>query len=222
MNTLKLSVQGKNTVFGDGVLTRGVVANIFGWDILYSNNLPYHAKLTMSTIPTAGDTVTIAGVQFQAAANGAATNAGDFSIGAQASDATIYLAAAINNSGTASASTYIDLSAENRFMLRDKRRITAISSATTVVIEGFGDIVVSEGLTPAADVWSEQRQDSLFLVKGATDLIVQIPPKVEVVRDQNQFADIVKSLLGFGKKTYADGAREMVRVKVDASTSDWS
>ena len=27
--------------------------------------------------------------------------------------------------------------------------------------------------------------------------------------------------LGFGKKTYADGARQMVRVKINAGTSDW-
>jgi len=84
------------------------------------------------------------------------------------------------------------------------------------------DIVVSETLTATADVFSGHRQDSLFLVKGAIDLIVQIPPKVEVGRVEKQFADNIKSLLGYGKKTYADGAREMVRVKIDASTSDWA
>lgn len=230
LGTLKLQQAGRQTVFGDGVNTRGVVANLFGWDILYSNNLPYYAKLVTSTIPTAGDTVTIAGVTFTAAANGAATNAGDFSIGTTAAEATIYLVAAINGSatiptiGTAtnSAGTFIELSAENRFLLRDKRRITCTNATTYLVIEGYGDIVVSETLTAAVNVWSAQRQDSLFAVKGCIDQIVQIPPKIEVLRDPDQFSDIVKSLLGYGVKTFADGAREMVRVKIDASTSDWS
>ena len=222
LGLLKLQQAGRNTIFGDGVNTRGVVTNLFGWDILYSNNLPFYATLALATIPTAGDTVTIAGVTFTAAANGAATNAGDFSIGGQASDAITYLAAAINGSGTAAATTYIDLSAENRFLLRDKRRVTATVRSTNIDLSGFGDIVVSETLTPAGDVWSGHRQDSLFLVAGAIDQIVQIPPKVEVVRDQDQFADIVKSLVGYGVKTFADGAREMVRVKIAANTSDWA
>ena len=92
-----------------------------------------------------------------------------------------------------------------------------------LTISGYGDIVVSETLTNSANVWSAQRQDSLFCVAGESiDLIVQIPPKIEVTRDPKQFADIVKSLFGMGVKTFADGAREMVRVKIDASTSDWS
>ena len=64
MGQLKLQQAGRQTVFGDGVNSRGVVANLFGWDILYSNNLPYSAVLTIATTPTDGDTVSIAGVTF--------------------------------------------------------------------------------------------------------------------------------------------------------------
>ena len=84
------------------------------------------------------------------------------------------------------------------------------------------DIVVSETFDDPTDAWADEQQDSLFCVKGFTDMIIQIPPRIEVVRDPDQFSDIVKSLLGFGKKTYADGAREAVKVEIDASTSDWS
>ena len=45
---------------------------------------------------------------------------------------------------------------------------------------------------------------------------------MEVGREPKQFADLIKSLLGYGVKTFADGGREMVYVKIDASTSDWS
>ena len=143
-----------------------------------------------------------------------------------------YFVASINDSNSATTGLavthYVDLSAENRFLIRDKRRITAVSSdygngaATYLVISGYGDIVVSEGLTAAVNVWSQQKQTSLFLVRGSIDLIVQIPPHVEVVRHPYQFADIVKSLIMMGKKTFADGAREMVKISIDASTSDWS
>lgn len=222
LNTLKLQQAGRNTIFGDGVNQRGVVASMFGWDILYSNNLPWSATLAFGTIPVAADTLTIAGVQFQFAANGAAVNPGDVSISTTADLCAANLAQAINGTGTVGVSNYIDLSAENRFLLTLKRRVNAVFSTPNFAITGFGDIVVSEGLTPAGDVWSAQRQDSLFLVAGSIDIIVQIPPIVEVSRAPLGFADNVKSMVGFGKKTYADGARQMVRVKLDASTSDWS
>ncbi len=222
LQTMKLDVANKNTVYGDGALTRGIITNMFGWDILYSNNLPYSASLAIGTIPVATDTVTIAGVTFTAAANGAATNAGDFSISTTADLAAANLVLAINGTGTPGATTYVDISAENRFLLTLKRRVVATFTTPNMAIVGYGDITVAETLTPAGDVWSAQRQDALFCVKGSVNIVVQIPPIVEVVRAQKQFADIVKSMVGFGKKTYGDGARTMVRVKIDASTADWS
>jgi len=226
LSQLKLQQASRPTTFGDGVNTRGVVTNLFGWDILYSNNLPYTATLTMATNPTDGDTVTIAGVTFTFKTT-LGTTAGNIHICSDAAHSLTNLFNTLNAVDTSVASAtdagYVVVSAENVFMLRDKRRVTATNpTSTTMVISGYGDIVVSETLTAAADVWSAQRQDSLFCVRGCIDIIVQIPPKIEVVRDIDQFSDIVKSLLGFGKKTYADGAREMVRVKIDASTTDWA
>lgn len=225
LGLLKLQQAGRNTVFGDGVNTRGIVTNLFGWDILYSNNLPYYAKLTMATNPTDADTVTIAGVTFTFKST-LGTTAGNVKITGSAAATVTNFVAALNAPATAitegASAGYVAVSAENAFLLRDKRRITAVDGTTYLTISGFGDVVVSETLTAAADVWSSQRQDSLFCVKGCVDQIVQIPPKIEVVRDPDQFSDIVKSLLGYGVKTFADGAREMVRVKVAANTSDWS
>ena len=225
LGQLKLQQAARATEFGDGVNTRGVVTNLFGWDILYSNNLPYEAVLTIATNPTTTDTITIAGVTFRFIA--ALASAGDLHIGSSAATTVANMVVAINAPATAITEAtdtgYQVLSAENIFMLRDKRRVTATAtSATVTTIAGYGDIVVSETLTADADVWSGQKQTSLFCVKGCVDLIVQIPPKIEVVRDQDQFSDIVKSLLGYGKKTFADGARKMVSVSIDASTSDWS
>lgn len=217
LNTLKLQQANRATAFGDGVNTRGVIVNLFGWDLLYSNNLRWTATLGMATQVTEGDTVTIAGVVFTF--NATPSGAGSVDIGSTAAVSVDNLVAAINDAGTVG-TTYIQLSAENRWLLRDKRGIVATDATTSITFVGYGDIVVSETLTAAADVWSAELQGSLFCIKGCVDIIVQIPPKIETVRDPDQFSDIVKSLLGYGKKTYADGAREMVYVKIDASKTN--
>ncbi len=237
LGQLKLQQAARATNFGDVVTRNGEVGQLFGWNIVYSNNLPYHAKLAIGTNPTNLDTVTIAGVTFTFVSSIGST-AGNVLIGNNANASIQYLCGAINDTNSATAdsnggwgvagSQYVALSSENRFLVRDKRRLTATASdygggsATYLVIDGYGDIVVSETLTAPADVWSAQRQNALFGTKGCVDQIVQIPPKIEVVRDPYQFADIVKGLLGYGVKTFADGAREMVNVKIDASTSDWA
>lgn len=222
---LKLQQAARATVFGDGVNTRGIVVNLFGWDILVSNNLPYSATLTIATNPTTTDTITIAGVTFRFIATLA--KAGDLHICSDAAHTVANMVVALNALATDIAEVtdggYTAVSAENIFLLRDKRRITATAtSATVTTIAGYGDIVVSETLTAPADAWGAQKQTSLFCVKGCVDLIVQIPPKIEIGRTEAQFADNVKSLLGYGKKTFADGAREMVAVSIDAGQSDWS
>ena len=219
LGLLKLQQAGRNTVFGDGVNTRGIVTNLFGWDILYSNSLYWTATLNLATVPTEGDTITIAGVVLTW--NATPSGAGSIDIGASAAISCDNLVACINDTGTAG-TTYIQLSAEDRFLLRDKRRLVATDGDSYVSFVGYGDIVVSQDLTATADVWSAQTQNALFCVKGCTDMIIQIPPKFEEERAPKQFATWIKSLTGFGKKTFADGAREMVRVKIDASTSDWA
>lgn len=226
LGTLKLQEAGRpGSPYGDGVNTRGVVANKFGWDILYSNNLPYQVTLKIPTNPTDGDTISFQGVTLTFKST-LGTTAGNVIIGTANTDTATNLNNVINDFGTSIAATatagYNKVSDENIFLLRDKRRLSSTVSGTTLTISGFGDVVVKSSFTAAANAFSAHAQDVLFLVAGAIDIIVQIPPVVEVVRNPKQFADIVKSLLGFGKKTYADGAREMVDVKIAANTSDWA
>ncbi len=226
MRWLKLQQAGRDTVFGDGVNTRGIVTNLFGWDIIESNNLPYYSVLTLSVNPSDGDTMTICGVVITWKTT-QGSSAGSINICSDAAHSLDNLVASLNALATTVAEAtdagFNALAAEDVFLLRDKRRIVATElTSTTLSIVGFGDIVVSETYTSAANVFSSQRQDSLFCVRGCIDQVVQMPPKVEVGREPKQFADLIKSLLGYGVKTFADGAREMVRVKIDASTSDWA
>jgi len=228
MRWLKLQQAGRDTQFGDGVNSNGVITNLFGWDIVQSNNLPYTAVLSLVTQPTDGDTITIAGVTITLHATLIAAAWAD--IRTNVDTTRTFIRDLINyqngSGGTVSGTVgtdFTDVSAENRFIWR-KRQLLAVDSpsADTLTVTGYGDITVSETLTDTTDGWSSQRQDSLFAVRGCIDQVVQFPPKIEITRVQKQFADHIKSLLGYGVKTFADGAREMVRVKIDASTSDWS
>lgn len=227
LGQLKLQQAARpGSVIADGVNTRGIVTTLFGWDIMYSNNLPYTAVLTISTNPTTGDTISVAGVVFTFNTTvDAGTTAGQVKIASSAALTVTNLVNSLNAPATTVADAtnlgYNAVSAENVFLLRDKRRVTAVDHTTYLTLNGYGDIVVKASMTAAANVWSGQKQTSLFCVSGCIDMIVQIPPKIEVARAQKQFADVVKSMLGFGKKTYADGAREMVAVNINASTQDW-
>lgn len=228
MRWLKLQQAGRDTQFGDGVNTRGVVARLFGWDIIDSNNLPYTAVLSMATQPTNGDTITIAGVTITLHATLIASAWAD--IRTDVDTTRSFIRDLINyqngTGGTVAGvvgTDFTDVSAENRFLWR-KRGLLAVDSAAadTLTITGYGDIVVSETLTDATDGWTSQRQDALFGIAGCIDQVVQMPPKIEISREPKQFADLVKSMVGYGVKTFADGAREMVRVKISAASSDWS
>lgn len=217
LETIQNYVGGRETVFGEVVSDNGKVANRFGFGLRLSNNLPWSGLLTMSTIPTATDTVTINGVVFTAVANGTAANAGEFSIDVSAANAITNLTAAINGSGTPGATTYVELSAENRQLIEESG-IIAVATSTTITVTGYGDIVVAETLTPAADVWSAQTQYSLMGQVGSIDLVTQVAPNV-VFRDaQLRLGKYVHPWMLFGKKTFTRMKDSLVAVKFDVSS----
>ena len=86
-----------------------------------------------------------------------------------------------------------------------------------MALAGFGDIVVKETLTATADIWSGQEQLSWFGVRGATDLVVQLPPAPEFTPVEKRFGVRAKALTGYGAKTFDDGAIALNKVVIDAS-----
>ncbi len=217
LETIQQYVGGRETGFGDTVSDNGKVANRFGFGLRLSNNLPFTATLTTSVIPVADDTVTINGVVFTACASGAAAGAGGFSIGADAAAATVNLVAAINGTGTPGVSTYIDLSAENRQLIEESG-IVATNNTTNIGIVGYGDIVVSETITSATDVWSAQYQYSLMGVVGSIGLVTQVTPNV-VFRDaQLRLGKYVHPWMLYGVHTFERMTGNLVAVKFDVSS----
>ena len=201
---------------GDMVLENGIVGPWLGWTVVLNNNLPYSASLGLATNPTAADTVTIAGVKFTFVETVLGTTAGNVLIGATVANTRANLAAAIN--GTAGAgTTYVEVSSNDRHILQ--KRSIAITSAASMALTGFGDIVVKSSLTATSDKWATQRQKSVFMVRGAIDLVVQMPSSVEIVRADTMFADKIRALEMYKAKVFDDGARLLVSVNIDASRS---
>ncbi len=220
--TIRRTKADRETPLGDSVLVNGVVGPWGGYTIIQNNNLPYTASLKLATKPTAGDTVTIAGVTFEfvaALANVTSTSYIGVVIGNDAASARLALKNAVigdaDSKGTTWAEATGSVGTNHRFVLSEKRGIS-ITNAEDMVLTGFGDIVVSETLKAIADVWSAQEQTAIMGVAGMIDLVVQFQ-EIEVTRKEKGFADLVKSLIGVGSKMFNDGARCAVKVRVDAS-----
>ena len=218
---LRRAKSDRESKLGDSVLANGVVGPWQGWTVVQSNNLPYSAVLSMATNPSDGDTITIAGVTFEFQDDLDDVTAGN--VGVLRDSSTVdtsraALAACINDSGTAG-TTYVQMGAKENFIIRRKRRITATNSngADTLTIAGFGDIAVSSDLTDGTDAWGSQQQESVFMIRGAIDMVLQFMA-LKVADKEAGFADLPKGIIGVGTKTFADGALMMVNLTQDVSS----
>jgi len=210
---------GRETTLGDSVLANGIIGPWQSWIVVQNNNLPWTATLTIDTNPIDGDTLTIAGVtfEFQDDLDDVTTdNVGVLRDGSTVATSRAALTACIADTGTAG-TTYTVMTGEQRFLIQ-KRNIVC-TSVEAMAFTGNGDIVVSETFNASTNVWSARTQYSWFGLRGATDLALQMPASVEVVRVEKRFGDRIKSLEGFGLKTFADGARGLIAVKLSAE--DW-
>lgn len=210
---LRRAKSDRESRLGDSTLENGVVGPWQGWTVVQNNNLPWSASLKIATQPTDGDTVVIAGVTFTFKTTLGST-AGNVLIGADAAAARANLEKAVE--GLSGAGTnYVEISARDRFLISRKRRVTC-TTAETMAFSGFGDISVSETLTAAADVWSAQKVKSVFMIRGAIDMVLQFVD-LKVGDKEKGFADLPKGIIGVGTETFADGAVLMVQLEQDAS-----
>lgn len=213
--TLLKYLAGRETVLGDSTGMNGHIGKYFGFDLYSSNSVGWSAELVLSTIPTAGDTITINGVVLTAAADGAATAAGEFSIQTTNDLAAAELVKLINGTGTAGADSYIDVSTANRALLDG---ITATYSASTDILslkaEGWASVAVSETLTPAANIWTTTKQieHQLFGKKKAIDVVVQARPKIEIKEVSDKLGKNIIPYTLYGIKTFDEGDAMLVDV----------
>lgn len=221
-NVLWQRIGGRDTMLGDKSGERGHAGSWAGFKLIRTNALGWSAVLSMATIATDTDTITINGVVFTADGDGAAVGAGHFSIQTTADLCRAQLADAINNTngyaaGVGAVDTYIEVSAADRALIKGIVATNDNSADTlTLKMEGRSYFAVSETLTDATDTWTaaKQIQHNLFGQGKPIDLVIQKKPSVQSFHRDGYVGSDVVSYVVYGIKTFDEGDAQMVDVKI--------
>lgn len=215
---LEKMVAGRDTSKGDDALGNGFIGKFLGFSTYSSNQTAGSAPLTLATQPTDGDTVNINGVTFTFKTT-LGTTAGNVLIGANAAEAQTNLRTLINAPGTTT-STGVALSEANKRLFVNATMSAFSSNIATVIFKGVGVLTVSSVLTAATDGWSstKQLQHNLFGVKGGTAFIIQKEAKPVFKDEPKRPGGNILNVILYGYKTFADGAKMLVNVKLDSSS----
>jgi len=214
---LRLYVGSRETAFGDTVSANGKIGTRFGFDLYFTNNIPFSCAITTSSIPVDGETITVGPVTFTWEAAGAnCSTAGEVSIGASEDAAYANLVLAINGTTAGTTSTYCEVSDDDREFL-SQAGITASYTAHALVISGYGDVPITEATTNCAVTTNIQYP--LFGVKNAIDFVVLKEPHVEFRTCENLLGRKIYAWTNYGVKTFTKEKKSLVYAKVD--TSSW-
>lgn len=204
------------TTLGDTVSQNGVVNTTLGIPFVINNNLPWSSTLDLSTQPTANDTVTYDGAVFTFVST-IGTTPGNVLRGANKGESQANLKAAIEDrtgTGAGAGTTYVPLARKDRFKL-NKRNLTA-TVGDNFVVTGYGDISTAETLS-AGSGFTSVTQSLWFGMRGATDLVVQLPGSPEFTRVEKRHGTRAKGLALYGAKTFEDGAMALVNITHNVS-----
>lgn len=207
---------GKESVLGDRTGENGEMGTYYGFKLHVSNAVYWTGRLNLATQPTAGDTLTFNGVTITFVGTIGST-AGNVLIGANVDATRANLAGLFNAPGTTS-STQVALSNDNQAKFYG---LTATNddSANTLAItyRGAGAVVVSETLTDTTDGWDTGicMNQLLFGEKDAIDFVIQKQPTIQIEKAESRLGYKVIPYTLFGKKTFQDGAKKLVNVKVN-------
>ncbi len=207
---------GKESVLGDKTGVAGHLGRYYGFDLFETNAAYWTGRLNLATQPTANDTITFNGVTITFVSS-IGTTAGNVLIGANVDATRVSLAGLFNAPGTTSA-TQVALSNDDQAKFYGLTATDSPSGDTlSITYRGAGAVVVSETLTDATDGWSTtlNMNQLMFGEKGAVDLVIQKQPTVQIEKAEARLGFKVIPHTLFGKKTFLDGAKKLVNVKVN-------
>lgn len=199
----------------DETIKRGYKGQFLDSTLYTSSSLIATTSLAMADIPTADDTVTINGVVFTFKAVPAV--AWEVDIAASAAASVDNLVAAINGTGTPSATTYIALSAEDREKLIG---IEATDNTTSIWITMRGYRPVSSSLTAVADKFGAVISNCLIMSRGAIDFALRSPVKLVSEKVQKQLATRYSAWANFGKKTFTQKKKRIYNIKIVVAAAE--
>lgn len=220
----------KESAFGDAVSKDGAIKSYMGFDLFVHNAGYWTGKLKVPTQPTANDTITIkvgtTTLTFTFVSS-IGTTAGNVLIGAD-NDTTMASLAALLNAPTTTAADRVGFTAgsDEHFALMG---ISASYSTSTDILsitwKGVGAPIVADTFTSANNGWDVSGatgyniSHNLFGVKGAVDFVVQEQIQLDIDKDPDAIKVYkIKPFMMYGKKTFADGAKKLVNVKVDTTS----
>jgi len=208
---------GKQFSIVESVFKNGYAGLISSAQVYVSENLTGEAVLTDSGTFADGETFTINGVVFtmKTALSSNPAVAGEIVIGADLAASMTNIAAALNAPSTTTA-TFTALSAADASIISEVLKVTAKATATTVTIvcKGSGRLVLSE--TGASTSWSKNFIHCYYGKKGAIDLVIQDMKNVDMRPTADRRGTNVFSSYLAGLKTFADGAKKFLDVKISA------
>lgn len=210
---------GKNADFVNALFQNGYVnEQVAGAKVYVSENLTGEATLALAQTPTDTDTVTINGVTFTFRTTLGST-AGAVLISGSADAARANLVALINAPSTTT--TFgVALSAADASTINKTNRIAATNNDTTnvatLVGTGSGRMVLGGTLTNTNNTWSANYIHAYFGREGAIDVVVQKDVKADMRQEPKQPTTNIISRVLYGIKTYADGAKKFLDVKISS------
>ena len=219
---ITLYLLGKATDTVQSVLQNGYAGDISNAELYISENLTGEAVITMSDDITDGDTISINGITFTFK-TALTPTAGEVLLGANVAATRVNLCALINTPGTTTANG-VALSAANQALLTDTYRITATNSVAntnvTIVGIGSGRLTLTEAITHANDIWVVGKNiiHCYYGAKGAIDVVAQAGPGTLDIRQSGE--DRGDNIFAYdiaGIKTFADGAKKFLDVKIKVS-----
>lgn len=221
LSYIELYLGGKDTLLGDQVSRNGYSGYFMGFELFVSNGLPWTATLELPTIPTAGDTLVLNGVTLTAAADGAASAAGEYSIQGTVDLGAASLVKLINGTGTPGADEYIEVSAANRRLLKNiTATYDAATNILTLVSSGWGTVVVSETFTASGNIFTAGKQvlRSLFALSKSLSLVIQKEPSMEENFVSGKIGRDYIAWTVYGIKVFTDQAPMIVSYSVLSSS----
>lgn len=207
---------GKQFSIVESVFKNGYAGPIATASVYVSENLSSSVVFTSATTPTDGDTVIINGVTFTYNTT-LTTTAGSVLISGSADAARANLTALINTPGTTT--TYgTALSTTNANIINQISKIAATNSnsADTMTLAGAGRLIVGGTMTATTNTWSLNMIHCYYGKIGAIDLVVQDLKEVDMRPTADRRGTNVFSSYLAGLKTFADGAKKFLDVKIAA------
>jgi len=210
------NVRTKGFVMADQNIKRGYEGKLLNMDLYRSSSLIAEASLTPASNFAADATVTINGVTFTFKATPA--NAGEVDIGASTAASIANLVAAINNAdgnapGAGSATTYFEVSAQNRELLEG---VVATDGTTKLDIKTRGYRILSSSINK----WGDVTLNALVMEKGAIDFAFKSKVKLYTQPVHKQLGTRYMTHVRYGLKTFAQGAKKVYNLKLLAQSAE--